>query len=345
MNKHLETEAFLSLSENNTVIDIRSPNEYLKGHIPTAVSLPLFSNEERAKVGTLYKSQGRQAAIKKGLELVGPKMKTMISFAEGLEFKEALLVHCWRGGMRSESIALLFHLYGLPVLTLQGGYKQFRNHVLRSFERSLNLTVLAGHTGAGKTEILGHLKRLGEQVLDLEGLAHHRGSSFGGIGQPDQPTTEQFENDLYYRLRQLDQSRRIWVEDESYNIGKVFLPSDFYRQKQASPWVRVEMSQALRIERLVRSYGRLDRLQLQRSVIRIRKRLGDLRCRQCLQAIDKGHMEHAAALLLHYYDKTYKNALARRGGREIFSISVAIDDLESTAKAILEAADRMTRSE
>ena len=109
MNKQLETDAFLSLSENNAVIDVRSPNEYLKGHIPYAISLPLFSNEERAEVGTLYKSQGRQAAIKKGLELVGPKIKTMIAFAEGLEFKEALLVHCWRGGMRSESVAWLFH--------------------------------------------------------------------------------------------------------------------------------------------------------------------------------------------------------------------------------------------
>ena len=175
------------LLSGGTLLDVRTPAEFRQGHIPAAANLPLFSDAERAEVGTLYKQQGRQAAVRRGLALVGPRMEAMATDLVAWSERSAgkpLRLHCWRGGMRSASVAWLAQQLELPVLLLEGGYKSYRRWVLELFERSWPLRLLGGRTGSGNTDLLLALQELGAAVVDLEWLAHHRGSSFGGLGLP-----------------------------------------------------------------------------------------------------------------------------------------------------------------
>ena len=185
---------------NYLIIDVRSPDEYAHAHIPNAFSLPLFTNEERAEIGTTYKQQSREAAIKLGLPFFGNKMQNMIEQVEGWAAsyektngnKPTILVHCWRGGMRSAAVSWLLDLYGFKTEQLSGGYKAYRNWVLAQFEKNYSMKVLGGYTGSGKTEILLQLQKSKIPVIDLEGLAHHKGSAFGALGQHEQTSQEQF---------------------------------------------------------------------------------------------------------------------------------------------------------
>lgn len=219
----INIEKFLELAKIHPVIDVRSPGEYKHAHIPGACSLPLFTDEERKIVGTAYKQQSREAAIKFGLDFFGPKMKQMVEEVERLgEIRnkelgmsmttnsnsqlpipnsKVLLLYCWRGGMRSAGIAWLMDLYGFKVFTLIGGYKKFRNYVLDTFKLSFHFKILGGYTGSGKTEVLKELKKKGEIIIDLEAIANHKGSAFGNIGMPEQPGQEMFENILAQELR------------------------------------------------------------------------------------------------------------------------------------------------
>ncbi|HLG04366.1 MAG TPA: tRNA 2-selenouridine(34) synthase MnmH, partial [Bacteroidia bacterium] len=212
MPKSLPIDIFLAKKGVLPVIDVRSPGEFAHGHIPGAINLPLFSDEERAKVGTVYKKDGREQAILLGFELVGPKMADFSRKGMELAVAKRILVHCWRGGMRSGVVAWVFETVGLEVFTLQKGYKAYRNFVLKEFEKPLNLRIVGGETGTGKTEILHALRKKGEQVIDLEAIAAHRGSAFGALGQPAQPTSEQFENDLHHAISELDPAKIIWIE-------------------------------------------------------------------------------------------------------------------------------------
>ncbi|MCB0214369.1 MAG: tRNA 2-selenouridine(34) synthase MnmH, partial [Anaerolineae bacterium] len=220
----LGVEPFLELSRHYPVIDVRTSAEFAKGHIPGAMNIPLFSNEERAIIGTTYKQVGQREAMLLGLEIVGPKMRHLIEHIQTVATERTLLLHCWRGGMRSESVAWLAGLFGYRCYTLRRGYKGFRNYVLQMLELPSRLLILGGKTGSGKTEILQVLKQQGEQVIDLEGLAHHKGSSFGALGEADQPSQQQFENELAMQWRQLNLQRPVWLEDESRHIGKLSIP-------------------------------------------------------------------------------------------------------------------------
>jgi tRNA 2-selenouridine synthase len=213
-------EEFLALAKSHPVIDVRSPGEYDHAHIPGARSLPLFTNEERAVVGTTYKQESREKAIKIGLDYFGPKMRKMVEEAEvlignkqlvisknsemnkhdGLPVANCILVYCWRGGMRSGAVAWLLDVYGLKVYTLIGGYKKFRNYVLDTFKQKNQFKIVGGYTGSGKTELLNELSKLNEPVIDLESIAGHKGSAFGNIGLPKQLTQEMFENVLAGKL-------------------------------------------------------------------------------------------------------------------------------------------------
>ena len=176
----------------------------------------MFTDAERARVGTLYKQQGRDAAMLEGLRIVGPKMALIVEKARMLAPDGKIGVHCWRGGERSASVAWLLEKAGfIEVFTLQRGYKAFRELVLSSFSSPKKLMILGGYTGTGKTEMLALLREQGEQVVDLEGLARHMGSAYGGIGKGAQPTTEHFENLLWDELSKQDPHRTIWLEDES----------------------------------------------------------------------------------------------------------------------------------
>lgn len=326
---------FLTSAKSIPMVDVRSPGEFEKGHIPGAISLPLFKDEERAIVGTIYKQQGREPAIEKGLEFVEPKMQELADRAKELAVDGQLLVHCWRGGMRSNRTAWLFEQNGLKCSVLEGGYKAFRNHILSELSAAENLLVLAGPTGSGKTDILKELAAAGEQVIDLEGLANHRGSAFGALGMPDQPTSQQFQNDLFAEYQKLDPSRRIWVESESLTIGRVYLPEPFWKKMNESPSVQIDMSREVRAKRLAIDYGSLEVDGLKESILKIQQNFGGNRVKQSLELLDEGKIEEVALLLLEYYDKRYSFGRAKNTSGRSSVVECSTASPKTNAELIL----------
>jgi tRNA 2-selenouridine synthase len=316
----LSVDEFVQLSITLPVIDVRSEAEFAHAHIPGAYNLPLFNNEERKVVGTIYKQQSRELAIKKGLEYFGPKMKDMVVFAEDLIAKtdptnKKILVHCWRGGMRSAGVAWLLDLYGFKVYTLVGGYKTFRNWVLNQFTLKTNFRILGGYTGSGKTIVLQALKEMGAPVVDLEGLAGHKGSAFGNIGLPKQPSQEMFENKLavsVFDVKNNFPTQEIWIEDESQRIGTVNIPQVLWLYIRTCSVYFLDIPFAQRVQYLVETYGKLDKNELGEATKRIQKRLGGLETKMALQYLDENNIEACFAILLKYYDKQYSKGLEKR---------------------------------
>jgi tRNA 2-selenouridine synthase len=307
----LPVDAFLS--QAGPVVDVRSPQEFAQGHIPGAHNLPLFSDEERAQVGTCYKQAGRRAAVQLGLELVGPKLASLaLSLSELIDGEAPLRLHCWRGGMRSGSVAWLAATLDLPVVLLEGGYKAYRRWVLATFEQPWPLLVLGGRTGTGKTDLLLALQRQGAAVVDLEGLAHHRGSSFGGLGLPEQPSTEHYENRLAMALQALQGRRPIWLEAESAQVGRCRIPNGLWRQMGEAPAVEILRPLPERVEQLVAVYGSQGQAPLREATERIARRLGPQRTAAALEAIDRSDWAGACLQMLDYYDRCYDHELSRR---------------------------------
>lgn len=328
----IDIERFIELHDQGLpIVDVRSEGEYQHSHIPDAVSIPLFNNEERAVVGTLYKRQGRVQAVQKGLEFVGPKLKDYTKAVLRLNAPE-ILVHCWRGGQRSAAMAMLFETVGIKCYLLKGGYKCYRNYVLDYFTRDFKLIVMGGYTGSGKTDILNALDAEGQQVLDLEGLANHRGSAFGAVGQAEQPSSEYFEHLIFEKLRKFDVNVPIWVEDESANIGRVFVPKAIWENMLGSRFIFIDTHKDVRADRIMRDYACLDKDELAASIKRIEKRLGYDKCKAAYEACMQEDFRTAVAICLDYYDKLYnkgiENKRKRRGEYPHISVnSLDMNDL------------------
>ncbi|HDP75846.1 MAG TPA: tRNA 2-selenouridine(34) synthase MnmH [Bacteroidales bacterium] len=343
MTLTISIEKFIELSDIYPVIDVRSPSEYARGHIPGAFNIPLFSDEERAAVGTKYVKEGRQQAVRLGLELVAPKLNWFVDALNSTVNQKNILVYCWRGGMRSASMSWLFGLAGFKPLTLEGGYKSFRRYAQATFDRKYKFIVLGGMTGCGKTELIKKLKANSEQVVDLEGLANHKGSAFGWINQPKQPTTEHFENLLFNELRKLNPSQPIWIEDESKSIGSIFLPQSIYIQIINSPTIIIETELNHRIERLINDYTVCDKQDLINSVHRIQKQLGLEKAKRCIDYIESGNLRDAIGIALEYYDKTYSYGIAQKKIPPKFltfdgTANDMISKLKSVSKSIIHPA-------
>jgi len=300
---------------NYLIIDVRSPGEYVHAHIPNAFSLPLFTDEERAAIGTTYKQESREAAIKLGLPFFGTKMQDMIEQVEGWvkhyektnSIKPTILVHCWRGGMRSAAVAWLLDLYGFKTEQPTGGYKAYRNWVLAQFEKNYSMKVLGGYTGSGKTEILLQLQKSKLPVIDLEGLANHKGSAFGALGQNEQATQEQFENNLADALFTTCAAHPyFWIEDESQRIGTNMLPIAFFKSMRNSVCYFIDIPFASRLQFIVQAYGRFAVADLIAATLRIQKRLGGLETKTAVNYLVENNIEAAFSILLKYYDKVYQ---------------------------------------
>ena len=302
MIRPIEPTNFLEELTQHPVIDVRSPGEFGQGHVPSAVNIPLFDDAERAVVGTLYVQSGREDAILKGLDFALPKTEGYIESIQELISSGRILLHCWRGGLRSSMMAEVFSEAGYDVGLLTGGYKAYRRIIREKLAGHGIIIVLGGYTGSGKTELLHAIASMGEQVIDLEGLACHKGSVFGALGQPPQPTNEQFENNLYARWSELDLSRPIWLEDESRMIGRVTLPDPMVEHIANGILVRVELDVSVRIHRLVKEYAMFDKQQLAGAIGRIGERLGGARTKEALTALEKNSYEEFAAIALSYYD-------------------------------------------
>ncbi|PSR18944.1 tRNA 2-selenouridine(34) synthase MnmH [filamentous cyanobacterium CCP3] len=310
MPSPLDIDDFLQGS--GPILDVRSPGEYEHGHIPGAVSFPLFTDEERARVGTCYKQVGREAAVELGFDIAGPKCGEFVRAAKALAPDRHLRIHCWRGGMRSGGMGWILEMAGFTVHTLTGGYKAYRRWVRDTLASPKQVMILGGMTGSGKTLILQELAALGEPVLDLEALANHRGSSFGALLLPPQPSTEHYENVLAEQWATLPSHRSIWLEAESRRVGTCRIPNELFAQMEAAPAVEVVRSLDERLDLLVDIYGEASTEDLIEATERIRKRLGGDRTQTAVQHIQAGNLRAACAIILDYYDRAYRYDLERR---------------------------------
>ena len=355
---------FVNLATRYPVIDVRSPGEFQHAHIPGAYSLPLFTDQERATVGTLYKQEGRQAAILSGLDYFGTKMRRMVEDIAGQyetllpgsqvsnekEHTKIILVHCWRGGMRSAGVAWLLDLYGFKVYTLAGGYKSFRHWVFAQFLQPGPIHILGGYTGSGKTDLLHRLQSNGKHaVIDLEGLAVHKGSAFGAIGLEKQPSQEMFENKLalaFFRIRHQEISnaeaqtnlpnpqKPIWMEDESQRIGVVNIPLVLWEHMRKQPVFFLDIPFEERLNYLTETYGKLNKGDLAAAITRIQKRLGGLETKTALGHLVEGDIKSCFGVLLYYYDKKYKKSLSNREDAEKIIKHIPCDRVDVKNNAV-----------
>ncbi len=341
MVKQLSLSEFLEKAKTTIMVDVRTPLEFQQGHIPGALNIPIFSNEERVLVGTTYKQQGKQPAILLGFELTGPKWAAFIKEAEKIAPDKKIMVHCWRGGMRSGAMAWAFDIYGFETYTLKGGYKSFRRAGIDSFSKNYPFVILSGSTGCAKTRTLQEMKALGEQVIDLEDLAQHQGSAFGSMGKLIQPSQEQFENLLGVELQKMDTSKQIWLEDESVTIGKKVIPKPIWEQMREVSVIKMELPKEERVTFLEEDYGSLAKDFLKESVLKIAKRLGPLETKLTLQAIDEGRMKDFIRQVLVYYDKTYQKGINTRVPESVRTIKLNKIAPHHNAKAIIDFAKQL----
>ncbi len=320
---------------NGPLIDLRSPKEFFQGHWPGAINIPLFSDEQRECIGTTYKKTGRAEAILLGLKFTGPRLESLANelkkFAETANFQSRvndsskLRLYCWRGGMRSSSVAWLANLLGLKPILLEGGYKTYRRWVLNQFDKKWPIHLLGGRTGTGKTDLLKVLSEQKIATIDLEGIANHRGSSFGALGLPNQPTSEHFENRLAEALEKqvqnLNPSTNILIEAESAHLGRCRIPSNFFKQMQSAPVLEIQRSLQERLTLLVHTYSQHSKESLKDATLRISRRLGPQRTNKAIKAITKGEWAEACEEMLDYYDRCYDHELARASERQCIDIS------------------------
>lgn len=336
MSELVQIEDFLYGNRELPIIDVRAPIEYNKGHIPGAINIPLFTNRERANVGLCYKNSGKDCAVELGLEIVGPKLSSFVKKCKEISPTKEIKVYCARGGMRSSSFSWLLETSGFKsVYRLERGYKAYRNCVVNFFKGDYELKVLSGMTGSGKTDILLEMEKLGLQVVDLEGFANHRGSAFGAVGKEPETSTEKYENSIYNKIMTFDLSKPIWVEDESRNVGKVLIPPPFFKTMERSHRYVVELPIEVRAERLAKDYTGYGDKTLLDSLNIIKKRLSE-RYPKIVEYIKSGNYKEAAILILPYYDKSYKNGIARRNQTITEYLEIKDDNPKKSAKYIKE---------
>ena len=334
----IDIDNFLKLSREHPVLDVRSPGEFNHAHIPGAYSVPLFTDEQRAIIGTAYLKESRQVAVNHGLNYFSERMKIIPEEIENIiadwKLKDVtssfspsgaggLLIHCWRGGMRSDAVAWLMNLYGYKIYLLKGGYKAFRRWALSQFEKDYSLKVLGGFTGSGKTDVLKELKQKGKTVIDLEALANHKGSAFGALGEKPQPSHEMFENLLAMDLLKINNSNNnseahtkynpeIWIEDESVHIGTVGIPKIFWQQMRSSPLFFLDIPFDERVNFISNTYGSFDKNELIDCILKIQKRLGGLNTQNAIHFLSENNLIETFSILLKYYDKMYEKSLNNR---------------------------------
>jgi tRNA 2-selenouridine synthase len=292
------------------LIDVRSEGEFDEATIPGSVNLPLFNNQERSRVGTIYTQSSPSLARELGLSIVSPKLPDLVKKVEELSRKGPLVLFCWRGGMRSKSFATVAELMGIPVYRLQGGYKAYRNQVVEFFQNTLpvKVVVLRGNTGVGKTELLGKLRSEGYPAIDLERLANNRGSVFGAMGLGEPPSQKKFEGLLYEELDILKDFPYVIVECESKRIGRVTLPNSFFSAMQQGIQILHCDSLQNRVERLIREYTSVpDALEEIRTALeRLVKTLGHTKVQELRSLLETDRLEDfTEQLLVEYYDKLY----------------------------------------
>lgn len=328
------------------LIDVRTPLEYETAHIPGALNLPLFSNEERAAVGTTYLQESREEAILLGLQYVGPRLRSMVEQTIAwLEEQQAdkVKLYCARGGMRSASVAWLLRFYGLECEVLEGGFKQYKAQLPKFCKEVKQFYLLDGPTGSGKTLVLQAMTHLGAQVLDLEGIAEHRGSAFGALpSHPQQPSNEMISCLIIDKLSSFDLNKPIFLESESKKIGSREVPDVLFEKMKTAERIQLSTSLDLRVRLIIDQYGDLEQDYLLSSFDKIRKRLGDEKCREAQQAVQDGNLSEAVKLALTYYDKAYSQSSDQLWEEKVISSVPFEGDAEATAREIIQIISKIS---
>lgn len=329
--------------DNIPVIDVRSPAEFLHAHFPLAQNIPLLTNEERVIIGTTYKQKGREEAVQKGFKLVGPRFHEFIDKAKEIAPDKKIAIYCWRGGMRSNIVAWILSMGGFQTILLKGGYKSFRNWCFAEFNEPKNIIVLGGKTGSGKTEMLQCLKDAGEQIIDLENLANHKGSAFGSLGMPAQPSTEQFENFLAIEWWKISGEKIVWLENESRTIGKNIIPDKIFEQMRTANVLEITIDDAVRKKRILNEYGNFSNEELADKTKLIAKRLGNDLFKQSLQFLEDKNLDGWVNNMLVYYDKTYRHSGALRSPSSINVFNCGDDMYEKHVAEIISKANSINK--
>jgi tRNA 2-selenouridine synthase len=304
-----------ALKKGFTFVDVRTAEEFEEFHIPGALNVPLFTKEEREKISKIYYSKGEKEARLYALELAGSKLHRIVRKIKEIKDRHKnIVIYCWRGGMRSLSVTAICNLTGVHVSRLHGGYRAFRQYILKRLEeicQEANLVILYGPTGVGKTRILRKLKEEGYPVIDLEGLAGHRGSVFGGIGL-EQPSQKMFDSLLWFELEKLKGSPYILIEGESKKIGKLFIPEPFWKSMEKGKKIQLTIPLIERVKISMEDYGvnEFPSETYLEALERIRKILGDERYEKLKELIKaKSYKEAVKELMINYYDKLYSRSI------------------------------------
>jgi tRNA 2-selenouridine synthase len=335
--KALSVEDYLQNSKDFCLIDVRSPGEYTEAHIPGAVNVPLFTDEERAKVGIVYKQEGTDRAKQVGLRFVAARLPQMVEQILAAAGEKKIAVYCWRGGMRSRSVSHLMAALDYPVYQLTGGYKAFRRHINRfhaTYKIEVPVFVLNGLTGVGKTRMLALLAERGYPALDLESMANHRGSAFGSVGLGAPRSQKDFDALLALALMEKIDAPCLIVEGEGRRIGPVHLPDYFYKAMEEGPHILLVADLNVRMERIVSEYrGCGDTSEeLAAAVYGLQKKLGKAKCDALAEKIRNRMYDDAALELCRdYYDLYYRDS--RRSSEDYLAI-MDVNDLERGAEKV-----------
>lgn len=302
--------------ERKVLVDIRSPQEYKEFHIPKAINIPLFDDEEKKLIGMLYRQEGEERAKVEGYSIASKKIEELFAKFRSLkeEYKE-VIIYCWRGGLRSQELCYVLDGAGIDVMRLKGGYRAYRQFILSDMERRLkemNFLVLTGKTGVGKSKILSLLKRKGIPVIDVEELAKDRGSVFGKVGRKERVSQKMFDALLYEEIRGLNSSL-LFMEDESRWVGNIHLPEALWKRKERGIFIEIRTDIELRIKNILEEYTREEgwKEDVISSLKKVRKYMGEENYRRVLNLLASEDYEKAVELLIReYYDRRY-----RYGGR------------------------------
>jgi len=328
------------------VIDVRSPAEFADDHIPGAVNMPVFSNEERAEIGTIYKQQSPFQARRAGAALVSANVARHIQtkLADRPENWRPL-IHCWRGGQRSRAFAHICGEIGWASFLLDGGYKSYRNAVLdglKSTPKKLKICIISGATGSGKTHLLHALGRAGAQILDLEGLANHKGSLLGGIPDSPQPAQRLFESHLYEAIHQLNGDEICFIEAESSRVGAVSLPQALWHDMAEAQLVELSTPLETRLTLLKQDYQHLmtpNSAPLHKLINGMVARHGYEVTNQWETALtNQDYDAFVSALLCDHYDPAYQRASGRHQRIHLGSVTLdgpLLSDFDACAQDVL----------
>jgi len=344
LQPQIELDQALELRRKGALlVDVRSPSEFAETTIPGAVNVPIFDDDERALVGTLYKQLNKRVARRRGIELVAPKIPQLLQRIEAARDPDGppAIVFCWRGGLRSLAVTSFLNLAGIPARQLRGGHKVFRQHVSRYFERQdwPRLLVLRGLTGVGKTQMLQQLAAEDYPVVDLEGLANHRGSAFGALGLEPQPGQKLFEALLWERLEQLRDADYLLTEGESLHIGRLVVPKRFHQamQLETSLWIDAPLDYRVRV--ILDDYPALDDLRgaFEAPILALKERLGNKVVAEMLELLQRGEWQPLVReLMVRYYDPLYLHTLpGQRREIRVASFAAGMAQLREAIAALL----------